>query len=155
MEKKTWQEKIIDIVREHHKETNKDDDKRIYIIEDVHRVKFVEIADDIINEDVFEENKDLEVLNIKKRGRPKKKLFDVPKIEEPKKIGRPRIENFEYKNDDNRQYKYCVKYLKDRYKNDPVFKEERKKYGREYYHRKKEEANLINKKSNKDDSPKK
>jgi len=160
--KKSWQEKVIEIVREHHKENNQNDDKRrIYIIEDEYRVKFVELADDIINEDVFVEKKDLDVLNKvkKKRGRPKRKLYidilDTPKElkKEPKKVGRPRVENFEYEDGDNRQYKYCVNYLKTRYKNDPEFKEERKKYGREYYHRKKEEAKLLNKIKEDSDKP--
>ena len=100
-------------------------DKIRYLIEDPRKIRFFEFADDIIEKDVFEENKELNVLIPKKRGRPKKeKLFEevekIPKVKRP--IGRPKSIDIEVKEGENRKNKVCVKYHVDRYARDPEFR---------------------------------
>jgi hypothetical protein len=126
-----WQEKISKMLHDYNakfhifKDPKTGIDKIRYLIEDTHKIRFFEFADNIIEKDVFEENKDLSILKPKKRGRPKKeKLFEeVEKIPKVKKaIGRPKSIDIDIKEGENRKNKVCVKYHVDRYARDPEFR---------------------------------
>ncbi|HRP38007.1 MAG TPA: hypothetical protein PLS50_09450 [Candidatus Dojkabacteria bacterium] len=85
----TWQDLVRKMVNEYNEKRqifndSKDKDKKIkYVIEDTHKIRFFEFADDIIEKDVFDEEQNLEVLKPKRRGRPRKIQIEI--VEEPKR----------------------------------------------------------------------
>ena len=123
-----WEEMLCKKLQEYNNKYHifKDPDdikKARYVIEDTHKIRFFEFADDMIHKDVFNNDITPEVLP-KKRGRPRKYPIsdDPPK---PKK-------NLVDKN------KVVVKCNKERYHSDEDFKDKIKRIRRDNYQKTKE-----------------
>ncbi len=138
-----WEEKIRNMLYDYNEKFHifkdpKDGKSKVrYIIEDTHKIRFFEFADDIIEKDVFDGDKDLGVLVPRKRGRPKKDIsLEPPKPKRER--GRPKTVDVEVKEGESRKNKVVEKYIIDRYKIDEEFREKLKKKSRDNYEKTKE-----------------
>ena len=137
-----WEEKLCKKLQEYNNKyhifKDPEDTKKVrYVIEDTHKIRFFEFADDMIQKDVFNDDIVPEVLP-KKRGRPRKYPIsdDPPK---PKmKRGRPKLIDVDANEKKKLRNKLCVQYHVDRYKDDEEFKEKVKRKSRENYQKTKE-----------------
>ena len=115
-----WEEKLCQKLQEYNNKyhifKDPDDIKNVrYVLEDTHKIRFFEFADDMIQKDVFIEDRTSEVLP-KKRGRPRKYPIsdDAPK---PKmKRGRSKLIDVDANEKRKLRNKLCVQYHVDRYK---------------------------------------
>ena len=110
-----------------------DDIKKVrYVIEDTHKIRFFEFADDMIQKDVFNKDIALEVLP-KKRGRPRKYPISDDPPKPKNKRGRSKLIDVNANEKKKLRNKICVRYHVDRYKDNEEFKEKVKRKSRENY----------------------
>ena len=103
-------EEITKLLHEYDEKFNlfkdiKDGSSKIkFVIEDTRKIRFFEFADDIIEKDVFEGDKDLGVL-VPKRGRPRKYPISNDPPKPKRKPGRPKSIEVEVKEGESRKHK--------------------------------------------------
>ena len=137
-----WEEKLCKKLQEYNNKyhifKDPEDTKKVrYVIEDTHKIRFFEFADDMIQKDVFNDDITPEVLP-KKRGRPRKYPISDDPPKPKNKPGRPMKHFVDVKEGESRKNKVVEKYLKERYHSDEEFKEKIKQISRDNYQKSKE-----------------
>ena len=137
-----WEENMCKVLKDYndkyHIFKDPDDIKKVrYVIEDTHKIRFFEFADDMIQKDVFNDDITPEVLP-KKRGRPRKYPISDDPPKPKNKPGRPMKHFVDVKEGESRKNKVVEKYLKERYHSDEEFKEKIKQISRDNYQKSKE-----------------